>query len=627
MPSLRGALEDYWVHTIMDDGVRVELIDAVAKYKAYLVNPVFCLPSDMPHLPAKLMGGSADEGAMVDVWWHLDAQWYRGTISRYSPYTGVHTVTYEDGDVRDHNLPGFGEGCKLLPMVPMSESEAYLATHGGARAPLPPTSPPSSAAADGGAADGAPPLPAAATLSIDGAPAALVRCQSLDAAEGGAADDEVSVLLCNILRESCSQFDSLPLTSLTIPLDQGDEADAPAPVAIVAKPYPPGTMMLGKFNNGKWYPGIVTTAGHDAASKTYAVMFEDGDVHPRFRECDVKQDLGCPVEGDSVAVVKPGSWNKADERVMTFVRRSADGAVELRDPANADAMVVLATASELKTLRRLKKDPVVPKVRLRSIPSWAETAASMPAATSALKVRLSSFLLFVAILCFFAAILLLFGRSRARHLFFMYRYIPRESCSQFDSLPLTSLTIARGARHSVQNCHRQVGHSSNDGEDRRSAKRRAAPHRDARSGRQGWDLLDPRRRRAANGDDLGDQSRRRDGEGRRSGHHGRPQGGRPVDDSARVRRPGRRPPVRSRYVRRDGGGGEGACHSASPLFSDILFVSLYFFFVSLSTLLFGEGARRGDCHRGPRYRVHADGARIYVRRAVSAASRLPDLFC
>ena len=32
---------------------------------------------------------------------------------------------------------------------------------------------------------------------------------------------------------------------------------------------------------------------------------------------------------------------------------------------------------------------------------------------------------------------------------FMYRYIPRESCSQFDSLPLTSLTIS-GARGVLQ---------------------------------------------------------------------------------------------------------------------------------------------------------------------------------
>ena len=31
------------------------------------------------------------------------------------------------------------------------------------------------------------------------------------------------------------------------------------------------------------------------------------------------------------------------------------------------------------------------------------------------------------------------GASRSE-LSFMYRYIPRESCSQFDSLPLTSLT-------------------------------------------------------------------------------------------------------------------------------------------------------------------------------------------
>ena len=34
------------------------------------------------------------------------------------------------------------------------------------------------------------------------------------------------------------------------------------------------------------------------------------------------------------------------------------------------------------------------------------------------------------------------GDGRVRGLSFMYRYILRESCSQFDSLPLTSLTIS-----------------------------------------------------------------------------------------------------------------------------------------------------------------------------------------
>ena len=138
-------------------------------------------------------------------------------------------------------------------------------------------------------------------------------------------------------------------------------------------------MVLGVFNNFKFYPGIVLAAGHDAASKSYAVMFEDGEVHPRFRGCDVKQDMECPVEGDAIAVRPPGSYKKADEQIMTFVKRSIDGAVELRMPG---ATVVLSTAAELKTLKRLVKAPVVPKVRLRSIPSWAETVAAMPSTAS-----------------------------------------------------------------------------------------------------------------------------------------------------------------------------------------------------------------------------------------------------
>jgi hypothetical protein len=36
-----------------------------------------------------------------------------------------------------------------------------------------------------------------------------------------------------------------------------------------------------------------------------------------------------------------------------------------------------------------------------------------------------------------------------RELSFMYRYILRESCSQFDSLPLTSLTIEEPHTHAI----------------------------------------------------------------------------------------------------------------------------------------------------------------------------------
>jgi hypothetical protein len=38
----------------------------------------------------------------------------------------------------------------------------------------------------------------------------------------------------------------------------------------------------------------------------------------------------------------------------------------------------------------------------------------------------------------------------------MYRYISRESCSQFDSLPLTSLTISGGVQIYEQPSHQSV---------------------------------------------------------------------------------------------------------------------------------------------------------------------------
>ena len=52
-----------------------------------------------------------------------------------------------------------------------------------------------------------------------------------------------------------------------------------------------GTLVLGKFSNGRWYPGTVTAPGFDADTKTYHIRFEDGDDLPNFRAADVKQDL------------------------------------------------------------------------------------------------------------------------------------------------------------------------------------------------------------------------------------------------------------------------------------------------------------------------------------------------
>ena len=288
MPSLRGALEDYWVHTIMDDDERDAMVERVDACKAYIMNPVFCLPSDMPHLTARIMGSKSDEGALVDVWWSLDSAWYRGKVTRFSSFSAVHTVEYEDGDVRDHMLMSFGESCSVLPMVPMEEAEAYLTAHGGVRVPPPPTAPPADAEASGGGA-ATPPLPPIAIISIvagaeggadaaAAAPTAVVRCASLDAT---------------------MQDDAAAAGGAGGGGDDGDEEDDASPRATIlplVPPFPAGTMILGKFNNGLSYPGTVGMKGFDAKTNSYHVVFEDGDDHPNFRAFDVKQDLAAPVK-------------------------------------------------------------------------------------------------------------------------------------------------------------------------------------------------------------------------------------------------------------------------------------------------------------------------------------------
>ncbi len=43
--------------------------------------------------------GEAAIGASVEVWWPLDEDWYRGTVTSFDSFAMQHTVSYEDGDV------------------------------------------------------------------------------------------------------------------------------------------------------------------------------------------------------------------------------------------------------------------------------------------------------------------------------------------------------------------------------------------------------------------------------------------------------------------------------------------------------------------------------------------------
>ena len=79
------------------------------------------------------------------------------------------------------------------------------------------------------------------------------------------------------------------------------------------------------------------------------------------------------MKGDTVKLVSVGTVTLA-----TFVARAADGSTELVNPATG-ATITLTTKAEMKTLVRVKKAAVVPKVRVRSIPSWAAAAASSTA--------------------------------------------------------------------------------------------------------------------------------------------------------------------------------------------------------------------------------------------------------
>ena len=43
-------------------------------------------------------------GQRVEFYWVLESQWFAGTISKYDPLSNLHTVTYDDGEIKQYNL-------------------------------------------------------------------------------------------------------------------------------------------------------------------------------------------------------------------------------------------------------------------------------------------------------------------------------------------------------------------------------------------------------------------------------------------------------------------------------------------------------------------------------------------
>jgi hypothetical protein len=361
MSNLRRGVQQWFVGAIKDDAARAACEAQLAVEEAYLTNPVVCLAEDMPHLVGAIRGSAADVGLVVDLWWHLDEAWYRGTIAGWSKWGKTHTVAYEDGDTRKHSLASFRDGVRVLAVVPRAESAAYLVSHGGARAPPLPDGAPRSALTifsmsalapeDGASTPDASPAAersdaAAAAAAAASAPPQIVRCLSLDeemiaedaAAEGGSASGVASPPALPLVHEA------------------------------LAHPFPSGTQIKGKFNTGMRYSGIV--AAYDAAAKTYGIIFNDGDTFPAFRMSDVSQDMDAALPGDSVEV---RGRTMADDVSAIFVSRGADGSWHLRDAVTDEALVIKCGAGEPPVYKK-RKPKTKPTVLLEDVPPWTVTA-------------------------------------------------------------------------------------------------------------------------------------------------------------------------------------------------------------------------------------------------------------
>ena len=368
MSSLRRGIQEWFVGTIKDDAARAACEAQLALEEAYLANPVVCLVDDMPHLVGAIRGSAADVGLVVDLWWHLDETWYRGTIAGWSKWGKTHTVVYEDGDARKHSLASFRDGVRVLAVVPRAESAAYLASHGGARAPPLPDGAPRSALT---IFSMSPLAPEDGASTPDASPAAE-RTEAAAAAATPAATPVASAPP-QIVR--CLSLDEEMLAENTTGEEGAGGAAKPSALPLVhealAHPFPSGTQIKGTFDTGRSYSGVVMGGG--SAANTYGIIFNDGDTFPAFRASDISQDMDAALPGDSVEV---RGRTMADDVSAIFVKRGADGSWFLRDESTDEELVVKCGKGQPPVYKK-HKPRAKPTVLLEDVPPWAVTAQTL----------------------------------------------------------------------------------------------------------------------------------------------------------------------------------------------------------------------------------------------------------
>ena len=230
LPATRSSLKSYWCSCVRDDARRAEFAQSIKEHEAYLTDPVLrALPAS-----ATLSNTGGDVGLWVDVWWALDAQWYRGRVSEFSKYAGTHTVVYVDGETRKHKLGAFP--LKIMAVVPRQAADDAVAARGGARHPPTPEGPPPRALDLWGADE---------SEAGDDAPAAAEDKELYDVG-----DVVVAVAIgeaergprAGVIAESCNSDGSY-----AIKFDDGTAACAGADAVHAAlEPFPEGAVLKAK---------------------------------------------------------------------------------------------------------------------------------------------------------------------------------------------------------------------------------------------------------------------------------------------------------------------------------------------------------------------------------------------
>jgi hypothetical protein len=144
------------------------------------------------------------------------------------------------------------------------------------------------------------------------------------------------------LRES-----AIAVANRSILTSSGERASV---VRVVEQPYPPGTIVMCRFNQQE-KPGTVAAPGYDATAQTYPVIFEDGRFNASFAAVDLKQDMDAPVPGDNVKVrVDSGSTvNLAATRREQAAAAAAAAAAADAVPNNDAPSVPSVAATMLAT--------------------------------------------------------------------------------------------------------------------------------------------------------------------------------------------------------------------------------------------------------------------------------------